>query len=48
MSAPTIFTAAGKTSGIQLALHIVELYWDHDIAVKTSRYMEYRGPDWQK
>jgi transcriptional regulator GlxA family with amidase domain len=46
-SAPTIYTAGGETSGIELALHIVELYYDHDIAVKTARYMEYRGPNWQ-
>ena len=46
-SAPTIYTAGGETSGIELALHIVELYFDHDVAVKTARYMEYRGPDWQ-
>ena len=47
-SAPNIYTAGGETSGIELALHIVELYYDHDMAVKTARYMEYRGPDWQK
>ena len=46
-SAPLIYTAGGETSGIELALHIVELYWDHDVAVKTARYMEYRGPAWQ-
>ena len=47
-SAPTIYTAGGETSGIELALHITELYWGHDVAVKTARYMEYRGPDWQR
>jgi transcriptional regulator GlxA family with amidase domain len=47
-SAPTIYTAGGEMSGIELALHIVELYYDHDVAVKTARYMEYRGPDWQR
>jgi transcriptional regulator GlxA family with amidase domain len=46
-SAPMIYTAGGETSGIELALHIVELYFDHNVAVKTARYMEYRGPDWQ-
>jgi transcriptional regulator GlxA family with amidase domain len=46
-SAPTIYTAGGETSGIELALHIVELYFDRDVAVKTAREMEYRGPDWQ-
>ena len=47
-SAPRIYTAGGETSGIELALHITELYWNHDVAVKTARYMEYRGPDWQR
>lgn len=47
-SAPKIYTAGGETSGIELALHIIELYFDHDVAVKTARYMEYRGPKWQK
>lgn len=46
-SAPLIYTAGGETSGIELALHIIALYYDHDVAVKTARYMEYRGPDWQ-
>jgi transcriptional regulator GlxA family with amidase domain len=46
-SAPRIYTAGGETSGIELALHIVELYFDHDVAVKTARYMDYRGPAWQ-
>ena len=47
-AAPRIYTAGGETNGIELALHIVELYFDHDVAVKTARYMDYRGPDWQK
>ena len=47
-SAPMIYTAGGETSGIELALHIIELYYDHDTAVKTARYMEYRGPQWQR
>ncbi len=47
-SAPRIYTAGGETSGIELALHIVELTYDHKTAVATARYMEYRGPDWQK
>jgi len=46
-SAPRIYSAGGETSGIELALHIVELYFDHSVAVKTARYMNYRGPDWQ-
>src|SRR5262249_10115349 len=46
-SGPRIFTAGGETSGIELALHVIELYYDHAAAVRTARYMEYRGPDWQ-
>ena len=46
-SAPMIYTAGGETSGFELALHIIELYWNHDVAVKTARSMEYRGPAWQ-
>ena len=47
-SSPRVFTAGGETSGIELALHIIELYFDHDTAVRTARYMEYRGPSWQR
>lgn len=46
-SAPQIYTSGGEGSGIELALHIVELYFDHNVAVQTARNMEYRGPDWQ-
>lgn len=46
-SAPRIYTAGGETSGIELALHIVELYYGRAVAVSTARSMDYRGPDWQ-
>jgi transcriptional regulator GlxA family with amidase domain len=46
-SAPRIYTAGGETSGIELALHIVQLYYGRTVAVKTAHYMDYRGPDWQ-
>lgn len=46
-SAPKIYTAGGETSGIELALHIVELYYGRPVAVSTARAMDYRGPDWQ-
>ena len=42
-SAPHIFTAGGLTSGIDLALHIVSLYFGEDSARLTARYMEYRA-----
>ena len=42
-SAPRIFTAGGLTSGIDLALHVVSLYFGPEAAQSTARYMEYRG-----
>jgi putative intracellular protease/amidase len=45
-STPTIFTAGGLSSGIDLALHIVELYYGRDIAQETARTMEYEGQGW--
>lgn len=41
-SAPHLFTAGGLTSGIDLALHIVALYYGEDTARNTATYMEYR------
>lgn len=38
-----IFTAGGLTSGIDLALHIVEQYFGAEAARMTARYMEYHG-----
>jgi transcriptional regulator GlxA family with amidase domain len=38
-----IFTAGGLTSGIDLALHIVELYYGAEAARMTATYMEYHG-----
>jgi transcriptional regulator GlxA family with amidase domain len=46
-SAPTIYTAGGLTSGIDLALHILEGYFGHDVAQKTADYMEYQGTGWK-
>lgn len=42
----SIFTSGGLSSGIDLALHVVELYFGHDIAMETARHMEYEGSDW--
>ena len=36
-----IFTAGGLTSGVDLALHIVSLYYGKDVALQTAKYMEY-------
>jgi transcriptional regulator GlxA family with amidase domain len=47
-SAPRIYTAGGETSGIELALHIVQLYFGRTVALNTARFMDYRGPDWRE
>ena len=38
-----ISTAAGLTSGINLALHVVERYYGRAVAQATAGYMEYHG-----
>jgi transcriptional regulator GlxA family with amidase domain len=45
-SDPVIFTAGGLSSGIDLALHVVELYFGREVADKTAKYMEYEGKGW--
>jgi transcriptional regulator GlxA family with amidase domain len=40
-SDPVIFTAGGLTSGIDLALHVVELYFGREAAERTAQFMEY-------
>jgi transcriptional regulator GlxA family with amidase domain len=42
-----VATAGGLTSGIDLALHVVERYYGHAIARSTADYMEYRGDLWK-
>ena len=37
-----IYTAGGLTSGIDLALHIVEKFYGREAADRTAAYMEYR------
>jgi len=46
-SSPTIFTAGGLSSGIDLALHVVELYFGREIAEGTAAHMEYEGQGWK-
>jgi transcriptional regulator GlxA family with amidase domain len=43
-----IYTAGGLTSGIDLALHIVDQYFGRDVAQKTADYMEYQGMGWKE
>jgi YHS domain-containing protein/putative intracellular protease/amidase len=39
-------TAGGLTSGIDLALHVVERYYGREVAKRTAYYMEYQGQGW--
>src|SRR5437763_5023376 len=39
-------TAGGLSSGIDLALHVVERYYGHEVAQKTAYNMEYQGQGW--
>lgn len=39
-------TAGGLSSGIDLALHVVERYFGREIAEKTAYQMEYQGQGW--
>jgi transcriptional regulator GlxA family with amidase domain len=43
-----VFTSGGLTSGIDLALHVVELYFDRSIAEQTASWMEYQGTGWHQ
>jgi transcriptional regulator GlxA family with amidase domain len=42
-----VATAGGLSSGIDLALHVVERYYGSEIAQATADYMEYRGELWK-
>ena len=41
-----VASAGGLTSGIDLALHVVERYFGREAAVSTAYYMEYQGRGW--
>ncbi len=41
-----ISTAGGLTSGIDLALRVVERYFGRDVARHTAEYMEYQSTGW--
>ncbi len=45
-SDPVIFTSGATGAGIDLALHIVELYFGHDVAARAARAMNYKSQDW--
>jgi transcriptional regulator GlxA family with amidase domain len=42
------FTAGGLTSGIDLALNVVERYFGRAAAQRTADYMEYQGSGWRE
>jgi transcriptional regulator GlxA family with amidase domain len=44
--APNIATAGGLTSGIDLALRVVERYFGRAAAERTAAYMEYQSRGW--
>jgi transcriptional regulator GlxA family with amidase domain/YHS domain-containing protein len=41
-----VATAGGLSSGIDLALRVVERYYGHDVAKSTAYQMEYQGQGW--
>lgn len=43
-----ISTAGGLTSGIDLALHVVERYFGRAVAQQTADYMEYESDGWKR
>ena len=42
-----VATAGGLTSGIDLALHVVERYYGREVATQTAFTMEYQGQGWK-
>lgn len=44
---PRIATAAGLTSGIDLALRVVERYFGTGVAERTAQYMEHESDAWR-
>ena len=44
--APKIATAGGLSSGIDLALRVVERYYGRAAAERTAGYMEYQSKGW--
>jgi len=46
-SGERLYTAGGLTSGIDLALHLVEQFYGRATAERTAVYMEYQGQGWK-
>lgn len=45
-SDPNLYTAGGLSSGIDLALHLVDLRFGRTVAEKTATQLEYQGTGW--
>jgi transcriptional regulator GlxA family with amidase domain len=45
-SDPLIYTSGGLTSGIDLAIHMVEVQYGHKVAADTAAYLEHQGTGW--
>jgi len=43
-----VYTAGGLTSGIDLALHLLDKRFGREVAQATADYMEYHGSDWKQ
>jgi len=43
----SVATAGGLTSGIDLALHVVERYYGRAVAQSTAEFLEYSGELWK-
>ena len=41
------FTAGGLTSGFDLALHVVSIYFGDPVAQQTADWLEYRSTEWK-
>ena len=46
-SDPVIFTSGPTGAGIDLALHIVELYYGREVAERAALSMNYKSQDWK-
>jgi putative intracellular protease/amidase/YHS domain-containing protein len=44
----SVASAGGLSSGIDLALHVVERYFGREVAEGTAFYMEYQGKGWRE
>lgn len=47
VDAGSVSTAGGLTSGIDLALHVVERYYGREVAEQTATFLEYQGQGWK-